>query len=417
MARILVVEDSRAMGNLLRAKIESDLGMDVTIVPSYQKAEQLIEKDPTAFVAALLDLVLPDAPQGEIVDLVVAKGIPSIVFTGDFTARTQETIWGKGVADYVLKEGCRNLDYVVALIRRLQRNKSVTVLLVDDSNTFRRYIRRLLETHQYRVLEARGGTQALALLEATPQVSLVITDYNMPKMDGFELARRIRSRYSREDLAIIGISAEGQEKVSARFIKAGANDFINKPFSVDEFYCRLTQNIELIECIRALREASIRDPLTGLYNRRHFFDAAAHLCANVKRRHLTGVLAMIDIDHFKQVNDSYGHHTGDLVLQHLSSLLQQRFRESDIVARLGGEEFCVFASNMDPRQAHRLFDELRAAIEQSEVLSDDAHIRLTVSIGLSTDAARPLDILLREADENLYEAKRSGRNRVVTTQK
>ena len=121
------------------------------------------------------------------------------------------------------------------------------------------------------------------MLKRHPDIKMVISDYFMPGMDGVELTRRIRHRHRKDQLAVIGISAYGNTILSARFIKNGANDFLNKPFSSEEFYCRVTQNLEMLEYIQKLRETSIRDPLTGLFNRRRFFEAAKELHARLAR--------------------------------------------------------------------------------------------------------------------------------------
>ena len=135
--------------------------------------------------------------------------------------------------------------------------------------------------------------------------------------------------------------------MSARFIKVGANDFITKPFQPEEFYCRVTQNIDLIEKTQALVDAATKDFLTGLYNRRFFFEKGVGKLERARRERKSVALAMLDIDHFKSVNDTYGHDVGDEVLQVVSKTLQDSARADDLVARLGGEEFCVLMEDIN----------------------------------------------------------------------
>lgn len=415
MEKVLIVEDSKVFARILIRKIEDELFFDACWASNFEEARYLLEENPDGhkFFVALLDLHLPDAADGRIVDYVISKGIPAIVFTGDVETEVRDRIWAKKVVDYVSKESPDSLDYLVSLVRRISLNKFVNILVVDDSHTVRNHLVRLLTAHEFIVHEADDGTRALSILERHPEIKVVITDYFMPGMDGVELTRRIRRRHRKDELAVIGISAYGNTILSARFIKNGANDFLNKPFSSEEFYCRVTQNLEMLEYIQKLRETSIRDPLTGLYNRRHFFEAAKELFTRARRGEETITLAMLDIDHFKKVNDTYGHAVGDEVLKHVAQGLINRFRGHDVVARLGGEEFCVIATGMEGQQAMAVFNDLRNSIERSKAKCGKTTVGVTVSIGICDKPKESVDAMLAAADAALYKAKRTGRNKVV----
>ncbi len=415
MDKVLIVEDSKVFARLLIRKIEDELFFDTCWASNFEEARYLLEDNPDhhTYFVALLDLHLPDAADGLIVDYVISKGIPAIVFTGDLESDIRDRIWAKKVVDYVSKESPDSLDYLASLVRRISRNKFVHILVADDSQTVRNHLVRLLTAHEFIVHEAEDGASVLAALDRHPEIKVVITDYFMPGMDGVELTRHIRRQRRKEDLAVIGISAYGNTILSARFIKNGANDFLNKPFSSEEFYCRVTQNLEMLEYIQKLRETSIRDPLTGLYNRRHFFDAARTLCDRCRQGVETMTLAMVDIDHFKNVNDTYGHAVGDEVLKHVAQGLTNRFRGHDLVARLGGEEFCVMATGLQGAQAMAVFNDLRNSIERSKAKAGKTNIGVTISIGLCDQPAASVDAMLAAADAALYKAKRTGRNKVV----
>ncbi|MHC1713647.1 MAG: diguanylate cyclase [Solidesulfovibrio sp.] len=415
MEKVLIVEDSKVFARILIRKIEDELFFDACWASNFEEARYLLEENPdnNTYFVALLDLHLPDADDGRIVDYVISKGIPSIVFTGDVESEVRERIWAKKVVDYVSKESPDSLDYLCSMVRRIALNKFVNILVVDDSSTVRNHLVRLLSAHEFIVHEANDGPCALSVLERHPEIKVVITDYFMPGLDGVELTQRIRRQHRKDQLAVIGISAYGNTILSARFIKNGANDFLNKPFSSEEFYCRVTQNLEMLEYIQKLRETSIRDPLTSLYNRRHFFETANTLHARLTRGQETMTLAMIDIDHFKKVNDTYGHAVGDEVLRHVAQGLNNRFRGNDIVARLGGEEFCVLAMGMEGRQAMAVFNDLRNSIERSKAKAGRATVGVTISIGICDTPKGSVDAMLAAADAALYKAKRSGRNKVV----
>lgn len=415
MEKVLIVEDSKVFARILIRKIEDELFFNVCWASNFEEARYILEKNPDndTFFVALLDLHLPDAADGRIVDYVISKSIPSIVFTGDVESEVRDRIWSKKVVDYVSKESPDSLDYLCSLVRRISLNKFVHILVVDDSQTVRNHLVRLLTAHEFIVHEADQGAYALSVLDRHPEIKVVITDYFMPGMDGVELTRHIRRQRRKEDLAVIGISAYGNTILSARFIKNGANDFLNKPFSSEEFYCRVTQNLEMLEYIQKLRETSIRDPLTGLYNRRYFFEAAKELHKRMTRGEEPMTLAMLDIDHFKKVNDTYGHATGDEVLKHVSHGLSTRFRGRDLVARLGGEEFCVLAPGLEGQQAMAAFNDLRNSIERSKAKAAKASVGVTISIGICDKPKDSVDAMLAAADAALYKAKRTGRNRVI----
>lgn len=253
--KALVVEDSRFYLQLIRKGLEERLGFEVIAAPTLAGAKEILEARSGDILVALLDLHLPDAPHGEVVDEVARYKIPSIIFTGSFSDEIREFVLSRHAVDYVTKDGPGNLDTVFDLVRRISRNTSNRVLVVDDSRVSRRHISDLLQLHRFTVVEASCADEALVALAADGGICLAIIDYNMPGTDGVELTRKIRAKRGRHDLAIIGLSAYGNNVVSARFMKAGANDYLNKPFVPEEFFCRVYHNLELTEQIASLRQA------------------------------------------------------------------------------------------------------------------------------------------------------------------
>lgn len=413
---VLLVEDSKLFGSLVKSQIENHLDFEVTWVQTYAHAERVLRAEKFKYLLALVDLNLPDAPMGEIVDLTTTNGLPAIVFAAGFGKEMRETVWSYKVIDYIIKESTHNIDYIVSLVDRIHRNRSIRVMVVDDSVTSRRYLSELLNLHQYIVLEAADGLEALSYLDLFPDIKLVITDYNMPKMDGFTLTQEIRDRFSREDLAIIGMSSQSDNTLSARFIKNGANDFINKPFVTEEFYCRINQNMELLEKIEKIRDASNRDYLTGLYNRRYFFDNSQEFSGEAEKQHQTVSVGMIDIDYFKKINDTFGHDAGDLVLKQVSQIISRHFSQEAVVARFGGEEFCVMLRHLPGQDVLQDFEKVRQRVESSKFRCGDETIRATVSIGVAKQDKHSLDETLKAADAMLYQAKHAGRNWVISNQ-
>jgi len=408
-----MVEDSKTFASLVKRKIKSELGFEVTWVQSFGEAKNAIEARAEPFFIALVELILPDAPNGEIVDYVVSQKIPTIVFTGDINDDLRDTILSKHVIDYVLKESALNIDYLIGQIRRIHSNQAFKILVVDDSRTARNLIRSLLQIHLFQVVEASNGIEAINVLNATPDIKLVITDFNMPHMDGFELIKTIRRKYRKDEVAIIGVSAIGNNIMAARFIKNGANDFLNKPFFNEEFYCRVTHNVEMIEQISLVKESSSRDYLTGLHNRRYFFETGRKIHAGALRSTRGLAVAIIDIDNFKAINDTYGHDAGDDVLKFISGRIGKRFRESDVAVRFGGEEFCILLTDIDAARAYAAIETLRQDIEAAAIDTQGNTLHVTFSAGVCAQVLDSLERMISSADAQLYEAKRSGKNKVL----
>jgi len=413
MSSILVVDDSKTFGALLKRLVERETGCDCVWVKSYAECRAALESAPEPFAAALLDLNLPDAPNGEVVDLALSHEVPSVVFTGELSRELREHIWSKRIVDYVLKEGMHNLEYVARMLKRLLRNRGLRVLVVDDSRSMRAQIASLLRAYAYEVYEAADGQHALTMLDADPSIQLILTDCTMPGMDGVALTKAIRQINGMQRAVIIGVSSLDESSTTVGFLKAGANDFITKPFQTEEFYCRIGQNIDMLNMIEDLANMASVDFLTGLGNRKQLFETGRKLFANQMRGNLHLSVAMMDIDHFKKVNDSFGHDAGDAVLRHFSAMLAGRFRSGDVVARIGGEEFCVVCVNMDPDKAFEVFDAFRRGVAACPVVYEGREIPCSVSIGAYTGAADSFEGLIKAADDLLYKAKQQGRNRVV----
>ena len=409
---VLIVEDSTTFSNLLQRKISQILGLPSIVAGSLAEAKELVSEYFDEIFVALLDLNLPDAPDGEVIAPVLAYGIPAIVFTGSYSDEMRETVLARNVLDYVTKESSEDLNYLLKLISRLQKNCMTKILVVDDSSTTRLFIMNLLRLRKFQAFEVDCGKNALEILDKHPDIKLVITDYNMPEMDGFELTKKIRSKFSREQLAIIGISAQGSGAMSAQFLKKGANDFLRKPFVNEEFFCRIEQNLEVMEYIEEIHFLSQRDYLTGLGNRRYFFDAAPKLLAAAKREGKPVSVTMLDIDHFKKVNDSYGHDGGDAALRHIALTLREFEAPRTLVARFGGEEFCIIFID-DSGDASQRIESLRQKVAASPVPWQEGQFSIAISLGHLCGPVTELEEMLATSDALLYQAKQAGRNCVI----
>src|SRR5690606_22231074 len=224
------------------------------------------------------------------------------------------------------------------MIDRLERNQHIQVLAVDDSDVSRKHIVNLLKRHLFQVFEAKDGAEAIKILLDNPDIKLLVTDYNMPRMDGFELVKNLRYKYDKTDLIMIGISGESNEALSAKFIKHGANDFLRKPFHPEEFYCRIIHNIETLELMEQVTFAAQRDHLTGLYHRSHFFTVARELYKSAVEKAAPLSMAIINIDHFSDINERHGNAWGDVALKHIATSLNNMLGRF-LLARADSDDF------------------------------------------------------------------------------
>jgi len=400
--KILVVEDSRAYRNYLCQQLTS-LGCDVVDCENYQETKQALDKHGN-FHFAVLDYCLPDAQDGEVIDLVLSHDQKVIVLTGTFNEQTREHFIAKGVVDYILKDSMASVSYLLPLAKRLINNIHHHALVVDDSQTVRRHVTQLLE-HQYiKTTQVENGEEALKVLNESNDITFVITDHDMPIKDGITMTREIRQIFDKNTMGILGLSGSDDRTMTARFLKAGANDFLHKPFNQEEFYCRVHQLLDMKEATDNLYRMANQDALTGLWNRRFLFNQA---CGGCEKRSI----AMLDIDHFKKVNDNYGHDGGDSALVTLANILKIYFPD-DVVVRFGGEEFCIQSCAETDEFLTRL-EKMRQRVEKTNIKHNEQQIDVTISIGVCTSEGS-LEEQIKRADDRLYIAKEAGRNQLVS---
>ncbi|NOH81153.1 response regulator [Vibrio sp. RE86] len=399
--KVLVVEDSRAYRNYLVQQLTA-LGCQVFGAETYEEAERLL-KQHKEFRFAVLDYCLPDAQDGEVIDLVLSYQQKVIVLTATFNDEARERFIAKGIVDYILKDSMASVSYLMPLVKRLLNNDQHHALVVDDSPTVRKHVVQLLE-HQYiRTTQAEDGQQGLQKLAENPDITFIITDHDMPEKDGITMTREVRQTYDKNSLAILGLSGNESKTMTAQFLKAGANDFLTKPFNQEEFYCRIHQLLDMKEATDELYKMANQDALTGLWNRRFLFNQA---CSGCDHRSI----AMLDIDHFKKVNDTYGHDGGDAALVMVANILKIYFPD-DVVVRFGGEEFCIQSCSPFDDFITRL-ENMRQRVEKTPIKHKEQEIKVTLSVGVcNTDGE--LDAQIKLADDRLYAAKEAGRNQTV----
>jgi two-component system, cell cycle response regulator len=311
-------------------------------------------------------------------------------------------------------------------VRCLDLPPAQSVLIVDDDELVLARLRDLVTAAGYRVFTAPNGLQAMQQLEASP-ASIVITDLHMPGMDGLELCRRIRQRVWPGYVYIVFLTGRAEEKDILDGLDAGADDYLSKRTPAVQFTARLRTakrilalEYSLKSALETKRHLSMTDSLTGIYNRRYLL---RHLGRELKRAQRSGgdvSLLLLDIDHFKQVNDTYGHAVGDHVLKNFSQVVGKCLqRATDWCARLGGEEFAVVLEGTSLQEASVCAERIRDAVANTSIENTAGRILITVSIGVSAlraiadSSAATVQTLLERADNALYTSKSGGRNRVT----
>jgi len=400
---------------VLRHGLETAHGVDVTHCSSLTALRGAVETAGGEFSVAVLDLNLPDAPNCEALDYVISQNIAAIVFTGSFNNRTREDILSRNVVDCVIKSQPDSISHVISVVDRALTNVRTNVLLVDSDPTSRAELLGLLRQQQFHVTQAGGGAEALHMLDASDGFDLVITDVALSDMSAYTLLAEIRQRHGEDALSVIALAATADRQHAARFLQSGGTEFIQKPFLVEEFNSRVFQVASIQKRIQALHGIAARDYLTDIYNRRYFFQHGPRLVEQCLRRGGTTSIAILDIDHFKRLNDTYGHEVGDLVLKAVANRLRALVGEEHLLARLGGEEFGVLFNGLDVAAANDFCETLRLDLARAKVTADDEELSVTVSIGLATiESLESFENYLNAADQFLYMAKYDGRNRIVS---
>jgi diguanylate cyclase (GGDEF)-like protein len=297
----------------------------------------------------------------------------------------------------------------------------------DDRATAAIIAKALMDAGLTEVDIAQDGAAAWDMLNALQPPSLAVVDWTMPGIDGIELCQRVRSSLRLSTMYILLVTARERREDLITALNAGADDYMTKPLDVEELRARVRVGMRVValqenlaERVTALRRAHDRleemastDALTALYSRRWWFDMAATEFSRSRRYDRDLSVLILDLDHFKRVNDRFGHETGDTVLRTFADLLRRECRQSDIVGRLGGEEFAVALPETSVAQAQTLAARLTEGCRSASLSTPDGEVRWSCSIGVTQvrDDDQDIDGVLRRADVALYDAKRAGRDR------
>ena len=294
-------------------------------------------------------------------------------------------------------------------------NKSqLSVLIIEDHPDQRDLLAIVLQREGYKVVTAANGVEALEKL-TLEKVHIALSDIMMPKMDGFELINRIRSNSALRHIYIILITARIQEGDRVRGLDLGADDYITKPFSFSELLARVRVGSRVVQYQQHLEYQTQIDSLTGLFNRRAFEKKIGEEFERSKRYGHPLSVVILDIDNFKKINDTYGHHGGDAALVKISEILRERIRRSDFPSRFGGEEFVLVLPETDQDSAIQVARKFHEEIRSCSFGTVDKPFLLTVSMGLTSTTKKDNSDwreMVADADCALYQAKNTGKDRI-----
>jgi two-component system cell cycle response regulator len=298
----------------------------------------------------------------------------------------------------------------------------VKVLIADDDMISRRLLEATLTRWGYEAIVTHDGVEAWNVLQRPTTPSLAILDWMMPGMDGVEVCRRVRQREQEPYIYLLLLTTKGRKEHLIEGLDAGADDYLTKPFDPHELQVRLragkrivTLQAELIEARENLRVQATHDPLTGVWNRRAILEILGNDLARSRREGPSVAAVIADLDHFKRINDTYGHAAGDMALCEAVSRMRALLRPYDAIGRYGGEEFLIVLPGCTAQDALRLAERLRLGISQETVTIPGGRVVVTSSLGVAasdTVAAPDATSLVRAADAALYRAKACGRNRI-----
>ncbi len=296
------------------------------------------------------------------------------------------------------------------------------VLVAEDSAISRRMLEATLAKQGYDVISVADGGEASRILNSPDGPRLALIDWMMPGMTGVEVCRQLRTRGDDDYVYIVLLTSRGEQEDIVQGMESGADDYVTKPYDMHELVMRLKAGQRIVDLQarlssvqQALREQATHDALTGLLNRRAIMDILEREVARASRLGSRLAVLMIDLDHFKRINDTLGHPVGDALLKESAARMESSIRAYDRVGRYGGEEFLVVLPNISRADASQVAERLRARIAGSTVPTHRGPVDVTASVGICVAqgvANLDVDTILREADDALYQAKESGRNRV-----
>ncbi len=445
--KILVVDDSATLRKIIRDELtEGDF--EIIEAEDGEKALQYMENhDAPDLITLDMDMPVLDGfstckklqekKYAQFFPKHKDRRVPVIFVTANDNLNDRIKGFELGATDFITKPFARGdiLAIVKKILQPESHLKDMTVLVADDSSIARIVVKRVLESEGVNVIDAENGVKAFEIIRnKMEEIDTLLLDLHMPIMNGDELCKKVRKELNLIDIPIIFLTATSEHDELLDLFKAGGTDYIVKPFVKEELLARITVHLERAQLTKRLRKTvdsltlaneeirilSLTDPLTGCFNRAYMNTQLANEIVRVKRYKHNLSLLLCDLDHFKVVNDTYGHQAGDLVLKTFVRSISDSIRTKiDWIIRYGGEEFMIVLPETDIEGASIIAERLREKVAQTTVVFNNEEIQVTASFGgVGVNAATPegfitVKNLVNRADQLLYQSKQEGRNRVT----
>jgi two-component system cell cycle response regulator len=389
-------------------------GHSVHSVATKQEALAYIAQQSVDLIITAMEFKDGDA-ESLILDLPQAskKDIPVVVVTSNDSLELRERLFSLGVVDYILKSEV-NEDHFKHFFTTLLAEdelsrfmRDMRVAILDDSPIILKVVHRILDMNGFRYVDFYVTPREL--LKSGKTYDLYLVDMVLPEISGDKVIMDIRVR--QPNSIIIGMSQFTGEKSITSLLMAGADDYIHKPFDAASLISRIKINVRSYQYKKRLELMAVTDGLTGLYNHRFIFERLEEEIAKVARYGRPLSIIMLDIDNFKQVNDTFGHRAGDEVILSAAHAIMASLRKTDVAGRYGGEEFLVLLPETDLKAAHIVAEKIRNTVALLQFETKD--LAVTISAGVAeAEKGESFEALINRADAKLYTAKRNGKNRV-----
>jgi two-component system, cell cycle response regulator len=431
---ILVVDDSK----LIRSLIIKELRLgnySITEAENGQKALDLLSKN--SYDLITLDVEMPgingfdvcrEFRAQELKTKEASELTPILFVTGNDTLKDRVKGFEAGATDFFEKpfQTGELLEAVEKIFAPDLTFHEKTILVVDDSPLICQILETALGGYNITTVVAENGQQAFDILKSkSHKIDLVITDYEMPEMKGDILCRHIRTTLDLADMPVIFLTGASMTEYILSMFHSGASDLINKPFSKEELFARINVHLrelnlkqdlnnkilQLEEAKAKLEVMAVTDGLTGLFNHKHIFELLDLRLVEAERNSQPLSVLLLDIDHFKSVNDRFGHQRGDEVLVEVSKAIKSCVRVTDLASRYGGEEFLIIFPNTNIKGARQVAEKIRSTVEQ--LVWQDEGLEIRISGGVCAYDKQTTAKLIESSDQLLYDAKNAGRNQIL----
>lgn len=414
---ILLVEDSRTFRHLISAKMHQDFGLKPIICKTYSELDQILQEDAEKIDLAITDLNIPGADIGAGIKRLEECAIPTILLSGHSDENIRSELGLTRLGDYIVKDSPHFIDFLMMSLRRFLQMDRANVLVVDGKSEISETIKPALEAQLLNVYSSDNREASLSKMFKDRVYDLIVVEVDQSQAydENQALFERLRDLNDHEGFRIIAAITDEDRMRTSTHLKSDIDDYIKLPAFTEELQWRIGKNVSQSDQLARLKECAMRDYLTGLNNRRYFFEESEKRIDKMMRQKSELQIAMIDIDHFKKLNDTYGHDVGDLVLKQVAQRFDELCGKKHLLARLGGEEFAVLIDCKNIADAEAFCNELRSAICDKPVpTEDDGDLNVSVSIGIANVYGEEDFInYITAADQYLYMAKSAGRNRAM----